>query len=65
MCGIAGFFERCAERERTDAEGLAGRMTDCFAHRGPDDRGVWIDQRTGFWLGHRRRSILDLSPTVE
>ena len=31
-------------------------------HRGPDDRGVWADAGAGVALGHRRLSIIDLSP---
>ncbi len=38
------------------------RMTDTLALRGPDDGGVWVDPRSGIALGHRRLSILDLSP---
>jgi asparagine synthase (glutamine-hydrolysing) len=34
-------------------------MIDAQAHRGPDDRGVWSDERCA--LGHRRLSIIDLS----
>jgi asparagine synthase (glutamine-hydrolysing) len=34
-------------------------MTDVLTHRGPDDRGVWLDDRVA--LGHRRLSIIDLS----
>ena len=34
---------------------------DTMAHRGPDDRGVW--GKDGILLGHRRLSILDLSPS--
>jgi asparagine synthase (glutamine-hydrolysing) len=37
-------------------------MTDCIAHRGPDDAGVWVDEAYGVALGHRRLSIIDLSP---
>jgi asparagine synthase (glutamine-hydrolysing) len=37
-------------------------MTDPIAHRGPDDQGVWIDAEAGVGLGHRRLSIVDLSP---
>jgi asparagine synthase (glutamine-hydrolysing) len=34
-------------------------MIDAQAHRGPDDWGVWSDDRCA--LGHRRLSIIDLS----
>lgn len=37
-------------------------MTDCLAHRGPDDSGIWCDESAGIGLGHRRLSIIDLSP---
>jgi asparagine synthase (glutamine-hydrolysing) len=37
-------------------------MTDVLSHGGPDDRGVWVDQDAGVALGHRRLSIVDLSP---
>ena len=36
-------------------------MTDVLSHRGPDDSGVWIDERICIGLGHRRLAILDLS----
>ena len=59
MCGIAGTTARQGERvspETLEAMALAIR------HRGPDDQGVWCsnDGRVGF--GHRRLSIIDLSP---
>jgi len=39
------------------------RMTDALAHRGPDADGQWVDADRGMALGHRRLSIVDLSPT--
>jgi asparagine synthase (glutamine-hydrolysing) len=58
MCGIAGFIEksgRPADRTRLT------RMTDCIAYRGPDDVGAaFLDSAA---LGHRRLSIVDVSPT--
>lgn len=57
MCGIAGFLGR----GRIDA-GMVTAMIDPIAHRGPDDQGVWIDSECGIALGHRRLSIVDLSP---
>lgn len=62
MCGIAGFFDRRRATGTMEAETLAGRMIDRLSHRGPDDRGVWIDAETGIALAHRRLSIIDLSP---
>ncbi|PWG62682.1 XrtA/PEP-CTERM system amidotransferase [Sediminicurvatus halobius] len=57
MCGIAGIFDPRG-RQAADAAVL-DRMTDSLAHRGPDDRGTWIDGPVG--LGHRRLSIIDLA----
>lgn len=37
-------------------------MTSRLRHRGPDDEGMWVDASAGVALGHRRLSILELSP---
>ena len=37
-------------------------MTDTLHHRGPDDCGEWSDASCGIALGHKRLSIVDLSP---
>jgi asparagine synthase (glutamine-hydrolysing) len=37
-------------------------MAHSLQHRGPDDFGAWVDAASGIALGHRRLSILDLSP---
>ncbi len=42
------------------ARALLERMTRQLAHRGPDDEGFFFDGSVG--LGHRRLSIVDLSP---
>ena len=57
MCGLAGLIVK----GRIEPE-VVRRMTDPIAHRGPDDSGVWIDEECGVGLGHRRLSIVDLSP---
>ena len=57
MCGIAGVLGD----PRVDTA-TVGRMTRALAHRGPDDEGVWVDSEAGIGLGHRRLSIVDLSP---
>ncbi len=58
MCGIAGFI--CSEHRLYTEDLLA--MLKCLVHRGPDDEGVWQDPSTGVALGHRRLSVVDLSP---
>jgi asparagine synthase (glutamine-hydrolysing) len=59
MCGIAGILDFSGLSGWEDS---IGRMTETLVHRGPDDHGVWIDQRANIALGHRRLSIIDLSP---
>ncbi|HMC75822.1 MAG TPA: asparagine synthase (glutamine-hydrolyzing) [Vicinamibacterales bacterium] len=60
MCGIAGVLLRTADRPaETDARRLAAALQH-MRHRGPDDEGVCATQ--ALLLGHRRLSILDLSP---
>ncbi|HZO39994.1 MAG TPA: asparagine synthase (glutamine-hydrolyzing) [Methylomirabilota bacterium] len=62
MCGIAGFW--CPDRGTPTAHLSAlTRMTRALAHRGPDAEGHWLDSEFGVALGHRRLSIIDLSPT--
>jgi len=60
MCGIAGIFNY-ADRSRLVNRDLLTRMTRALAHRGPDAEDFWIEDNIGF--GHRRLSIVDLSPT--
>ena len=57
MCGIAGLVTP----GRVD-EMLLRRMARTLSHRGPDDEGVWVDPEAGVGFGHRRLSIVDLSP---
>lgn len=60
MCGISGFLSY--SRKGTRLSGICSEMTDQLHHRGPDDSGVWTDEALGIAIGHRRLSILDLSP---
>ena len=62
MCGIVGVLGTAGGGEAALAS-LVETMTSCLTHRGPDDSGIWVDETTGLGLGHRRLSILDLSPT--
>jgi asparagine synthase (glutamine-hydrolysing) len=59
MCGIAGKYYFGTDKEVE--LGVIEAMTDVMSHRGPDDRGVYRGKNVA--LGHRRLSILDLSPT--
>jgi asparagine synthase (glutamine-hydrolysing) len=60
VCGIAGFL--CLDGGGYDDYLARARdMAGALDHRGPDDAGVWVDQRAGVALGHRRLAILDLS----
>jgi asparagine synthase (glutamine-hydrolysing) len=61
MCGIAGFID-LHSRRRDQSEELLRSMTNCLSHRGPDADGYWLDPRLRVGLGHRRLSIIDLSP---
>lgn len=58
MCGITGIFD--TRGLRSIDRDLLARMTTVIAHRGPDDVGYHFWPGTGF--GHRRLSIVDLSP---
>jgi asparagine synthase (glutamine-hydrolysing) len=60
MCGIAGFIG-ADKNVVTTSVALA---TSAISHRGPDDEGTVVRSFGHEWLGlgHRRLSILDLSP---
>jgi len=62
MCGISGFISTGSlEEARIHAE--CAQMNNTILHRGPDGDGVFAEPSAGLALGHRRLSILDLSPT--
>jgi len=65
MCGICGKVSL----DRGVDEALMRRMCGVLAHRGPDDEGVYTNSElqtpnseVKVGLGHRRLSIIDLSP---
>jgi asparagine synthase (glutamine-hydrolysing) len=61
MCGIAGLWYSGGAAGDSASWTLAA-MIERLVHRGPDDHGVWSDPDAGVFLGHRRLSIIDLSP---
>lgn len=60
MCGVVGFWSPGGSPQ--EMLETVGRMAAAAPHRGPDDQGEWVDAGAGIALGHRRLSILDLSP---
>lgn len=65
MCGICGKIN--FNNEPVD-EALLKRMISCLSHRGPDDEGIYLRSQKSngpsAGLGHRRLSIIDLSPSA-
>jgi asparagine synthase (glutamine-hydrolysing) len=62
VCGIAGYLDASRSSTADEAVVRARAMSDAVAHRGPDDSDIWVDPTAGIGLGHRRLSIIDLSP---
>ena len=62
MCGIAGLLSHNRFLHSSEAcDRLVRHMASVQAHRGPDDEGVWHDERGRCSLAHRRLSIIDTS----
>lgn len=59
MCGICGKLTFTGEKVD---EALINKMSSTLLHRGPDDGGAYV--KGGIGLGHRRLSIIDLSPAA-
>jgi asparagine synthase (glutamine-hydrolysing) len=58
MCGFVGYmFDQPTEIEECEKKQLEN-MTDMIAHRGPDDKGYFLDNYVRF--GFRRLSIIDV-----
>lgn len=63
MCGIYGYVSLNGTKEPQ----ILRRMGDALRHRGPDDEGEMIqnDGEVSVALGHKRLSIIDLSPAAK
>lgn len=57
MCGINGILH--LQSQKKVDERILTKMRDALEHRGPDDKGLFIENNIGF--GHRRLSILDVT----
>lgn len=64
MCGLVGFLGGAA-LDGPAGEALLHAMSASLRHRGPDGAGAWYDPQQRIGLGHRRLSIIDLSPAGE
>lgn len=58
MCGIAGLCNWGDSWQRN-----IERMNEKMYHRGPDASGIWASEDHAVVLGHRRLSIVDLTPS--
>jgi len=58
MCGICGKVMK--DPSKPVEKGLIKRMCEKLEHRGPDDSKIYTGEGVG--LGHRRLSIIDLTP---
>jgi len=61
MCGIAGIIGQKFNSNRSCFD----KFVDSLSHRGPDSRGLWINNKKKIFFGHRRLSILDLSKDAD
>ena len=52
-----------ASRTVDEMHQICFNMSERLRHRGPNDDGLWVDAQQGVALGHRRLSIIDLSPS--
>ena len=60
MCGISGILPTEPISQEILHKWL-GAMNELQAHRGPDDKGIWVHQRGHVGFGHRRLTIIDLT----
>jgi asparagine synthase (glutamine-hydrolysing) len=61
MCGIAGVFDTQGTKAVSDIP--LKPMIGALHHRGPDQRGLYLDDDVG--LGHARLSIIDLAGGIQ
>lgn len=60
MCRIAGIISK--QLKTGEIREKVKIMCHALAHGGPDDQGIYCDEEWGLSFGHRRLSIIDLSP---
>jgi asparagine synthase (glutamine-hydrolysing) len=63
MCGINGALAFSNSAFQVTPSYITC-MRDAMSHRGPDGSGMWVDSERRVGFGHRRLSIIDLSPSA-
>jgi asparagine synthase (glutamine-hydrolysing) len=59
MCRIAGIISNVLPANEISEK--VSIMCDSLKHGGPDDKGMFLDEKINLAFGHRRLSIIDLS----
>jgi asparagine synthase (glutamine-hydrolysing) len=62
MCWVTGIFDPKQRLAAESSDNPAWSMIGASANQGPDSSIVWTYDLAGIALGHRRLSIIDLSP---
>lgn len=62
MCGIVGLIDHAHHLDDASLTAIVSSMRDRLTHRGPDDAGLMLDSALRLALGHRRLTIVDLTP---
>lgn len=62
MCGLTGFWNFSQDFSKEKLSSVISNMALAIEARGPDSEGIWVDEKIGLGLGHRRLAIVDLSP---
>ncbi len=62
MCGFTGFISKSNISGVQQSRSIAARMLETIEHRGPDAGEIWQDPDVQCVMGHRRLSIIDLTP---
>ena len=60
MCGIGGIIGKKQDVPYIN-EDLINKMSSLLAHRGPDSKGIYINQNQRLAFVHRRLKVIDLS----
>jgi len=63
MCGISGIISTKPMDQKAFNKWLQV-MNNLQAHRGPDGEGIWVQKNGYVGFGHRRLTIIDLTPAA-